>query len=175
MHNKVVHKIARGARHAGCVVLRFNFRGVNLSQGEHAHGAGEIEDARAAMTWLRERYPELPFSVAGFSFGARVALSLGCGLPGVTRILAAGLPTRRSNLDLLSSCAVPKWFVQSTHDEHGPMEELQKVFAAAAEPKELIPVQAEDHFFRGALPALEAAIAAIFAEPRVRRGGLPAH
>ena len=175
MHNKVVHKIARGARRSGCVVLRFNFRGVNLSQGEHAHGVGEIEDARAAMNWLRKRHPELPYSIAGFSFGARVALSLGCGLIDVRRILAVGFPTRRPDLNLLSNCTIPKWFIQSTHDEHGPMEELEHVFAAAAAPKKLFRVQAEDHFFRGALPALEAEIAAILGEPRVRHGGLPGH
>lgn len=175
MHNKVVHKIARGARRAGCVVLRFNFRGVNLSQGEHAHGAGEIEDARAAMNWLRERYPGLPFSIAGFSFGSRVALSCGCGLPDVRRVVAAGFPTRSPDLRLLSSCAAPKWFIQSTRDEHGPMKELEQVFAATAEPKSLIRVAAKDHFFGGALPALEAEIVAIFGEPRVRHGGLPVY
>ena len=47
MHNKVVYRIARGLRRAGCVVLRFNFRGVGQSAGEHGYMAGEIEDARA--------------------------------------------------------------------------------------------------------------------------------
>ena len=47
MHNKVVHRIARGFRRAGAVVLRFNFRGVNLSEGDHAGGVGEVDDARA--------------------------------------------------------------------------------------------------------------------------------
>ena len=60
MHNKVVYRLARGLRRAGIVVLRFNFRGVGRSAGEHAHMEGEIEDARAALTWLRERYPDLP-------------------------------------------------------------------------------------------------------------------
>ena len=60
MHNKVVYRLARGLRRAGVVVLRFNFRGVGRSTGEHAHLEGEIEDARAALAWLRERYPELP-------------------------------------------------------------------------------------------------------------------
>src|SRR5213083_1008589 len=53
MHNKVVYRIARGLRRAGIVVLRFNFRGVGRSQGVHAHMEGEIEDARAALEWLR--------------------------------------------------------------------------------------------------------------------------
>src|ERR1700753_2890717 len=72
MHNKVVYRIARGMRRSGAVVLRFNFRGVGASEGAHAGGAGEIEDAGAALAFLRARYPGLPYSLAGFSFGARV-------------------------------------------------------------------------------------------------------
>src|SRR5438477_12618625 len=82
MHNKVVYRLARGLRRAGAVVLRFNFRGVGRSQGEHGHLTGEIEDARAALGWLQGRYPELPFALAGFSFGARVITQLGCSLGG---------------------------------------------------------------------------------------------
>jgi hypothetical protein len=78
MHNKVVYRIARGLRRAGIVVLRFNFRGVGQSHGEHGHMTGEIEDARAALTYLRARYPELPFAMAGFSFGSRAIMQLGC-------------------------------------------------------------------------------------------------
>src|ERR1700759_2088281 len=80
MHNKVVHRLARGLRKTGCVVLRFNFRGVNLSEGTHDGRGGEVEDARVALAFLRERYPDLPYSLAGFSFGSRVALKLGCEL-----------------------------------------------------------------------------------------------
>src|SRR4051795_11478139 len=64
MHNKVVHRIARGLRRAGAVVLRFNYRGVNLSEGSYAHGEGELEDARTALAVLRERYPLLPVTLA---------------------------------------------------------------------------------------------------------------
>src|SRR5271165_5800534 len=61
MHNKVVYRIARGLRRTGAVVLRFNYRGVNLSDGVYDDGIGETEDARACMHVLRERYPDLPF------------------------------------------------------------------------------------------------------------------
>ncbi len=78
MHNKVVFRIARGLRRSGHVVLRFNYRGVNQSEGEYAHGEGELDDARVALDLLRSRYPELPLTLAGFSFGSRIALRLGC-------------------------------------------------------------------------------------------------
>src|SRR5438105_5945955 len=80
MHNKVVYRIARALRQAGMVVLRFNYRGVNLSEGIYDQGEGEREDARVALEFLRGRYPDLPFALAGFSFGSRIMLRLGCAL-----------------------------------------------------------------------------------------------
>src|SRR5271155_4723429 len=90
MHNKVVYRMARGMRRAGAVVLRFNYRGVNLSEGKYDDGIGEEEDGRAARAVLRSRYPDLPFSLAGFSFGSRMILKLGCEIPGPSRLIAAG-------------------------------------------------------------------------------------
>src|SRR5579864_3627573 len=146
MHNKVVYRIARGLRNAGAVVLRFNFRGVNLSEGEHAHGTGEIEDARAALNFLRSGYPDLPWMLAGFSFGSRVALRLGCSVsPAPARILAVGVPTKGQDFSHLTHCSVPKVFVQSTHDEHGPRLELEAAYERFAEPKEIHWVEAKDH------------------------------
>lgn len=157
MHNKVVYRMARGLRRAGSVVLRFNFRGVNLSEGEHAGGPGEVEDARAALTFLRERYPALPYSLAGFSFGSRIALKLGCTLPEPrpARIVAVGFPTSNGHYDYLSTCGLPKYFVHSTVDQYGPKETLQQVFQQFAEPKRLEFIEAGDHFFAGALDQLE--------------------
>ena len=158
MHNKVVYRIARGFRKAGAVVLRFNFRGVNLSEGEYGHGFGEVEDARAALAWLRERYPDLPYSLAGFSFGSRVVLRLGCEDAEARRVVAVGFPTVYKDVSYVQSCTKPKVFVHSTHDEHGPKEELTELFETLPEPKKLIWVEAEDHFFKGALDQFEQAI-----------------
>lgn len=161
MHNKVVYRMARGLRKTGAVVLRFNFRGVNLSEGEHAHGVGEVDDARTVLEFLRVRYPELPWMLAGFSFGSRVALRLGCSLdPAPQRVLAAGFPTRREDNRYLATCGVPKTFIQSTQDEHGPRVELEAVYPGFAEPKEIHWVEAKDHFFTGALDAFELAVQA---------------
>jgi len=163
MHNKVVYRIARGLRHAGHVVLRFNYRGVNLSEGGYAHGDGELEDARAALDILRGRYPGLPLTLAGFSFGARIVLRLACGAAnretGVSRVIAAGLPTAYAGRSNLEGCTIPRVFVQSTRDEYGPVEELRRVVETLPEPKQLILVDAQDHFFAGSLDKLEETIA----------------
>ena len=165
MHNKVVYRLARGLRHAGAAVLRFNFRGVGASAGEHGHLEGEIEDARAALGWLRERYPALPHALAGFSFGSRVVTRLGCepgfGGAGARFLLAAGFPTRWGSPDYLHACAAPKIFVQSTHDQYGPRNELEAMYPAFAEPKQLHWIESSDHFFAGGLEALEATVARV--------------
>lgn len=156
MHNKVVYRMARGLRHAGAAVLRFNFRGVNLSQGEHAHGTGEIEDARAALGFLRERYPALPYVLGGFSFGSRVALQLACrpDAPAPRKILAAGFPAAQGRHDFLNHCRVPVIFIQSTHDEFGPMDELAAIVTPLPG-AHIRWVEARDHFFAGSLDEFE--------------------
>jgi uncharacterized protein len=160
MHNKVVYRIARGLRRSGAAVLRFNFRGVGQSQGSHAHGEGELDDARAALDWLRARYPHLPFELAGFSFGARVVTRLGCAEQPV-RLIAVGFPTRGMDTAFLRACPAEKVFIQSTHDEHGPKAELEQLFKEFAEPKRLLWIPATDHFFAGGLEKLEEALASL--------------
>ncbi|MCZ2077654.1 MAG: alpha/beta hydrolase [Bryobacteraceae bacterium] len=155
MHNKVVHRLARGLRRSGSVVLRFNYRGVNLSEGEYGHGKGELEDARVALKWLRERYPYLPFSLAGFSFGSRIILRLGCSVQTPLRLIAVGFPAGyREKIDL-AHCTLRKIFIQSTNDEFGSKNDLEPFVSSLPEPKELYWVQAENHFFRGALDQFE--------------------
>jgi hypothetical protein len=155
MHNKVVYRLARALRRAGFVVLRFNFRGVGRSHGEHAHLAGEIEDARAALDWLRARYPGLPYALAGFSFGARVITRLGCATSGAERLLAAGYATAMGAAEYLESCPVPKTFLLSTNDQYAPRADFERLYARVAEPKRLIWIEASDHFFAGALDEFE--------------------
>lgn len=158
MHNKVVYRLARGLRKAGCVVLRFNYRGVNLSDGEYDDGLGETDDARAALFELRARYPQLPMMAAGFSFGSRVALRLSSQEPDVRRVIAVGFPTRIAERAFVYHIEIPKHFIQSTRDEYGPRAEMEEFFASVPEPKDIRWVEAGDHFFAGALEEYERAV-----------------
>jgi alpha/beta superfamily hydrolase len=164
MHNKVVYRVARGLRRAGAVALRFNYRGVGASQGGYAQGEGELDDARAALAYLRARYPNVPFTLAGFSFGSRIVLRLACADnegPMARRVIAVGFPMIYRDTSSLENCRVPRIFVQSTRDQFGPMIEIEPLVAALAEPKRLIAIPAEDHFFAGALERLEEEIAGL--------------
>jgi len=160
MHNKVVYRIARGVRKAGAVALRFNYRGVNLSEGQYDKGIGELEDARIALAYLRERYPDLPFTLAGFSFGSRIILRLGCasGEAKAARLIAVGFPAGQAEGRELGRCDIPRIFIQSTNDEFGPKEAMAAYFAQLPEPKKLVWVEAKDHFFAGGLDEFEEAV-----------------
>jgi alpha/beta superfamily hydrolase len=158
MHNKVVYRMARALRRAGAVALRFNYRGVNFSEGKYDDGIGELEDARAALAVLRSRYPELPFSLAGFSFGSQIILRLGCEIAGASRLIAVGFPAADEASRTLGNCDVPRVFIQSTHDQFGPKDAMESYFAGLRSPKELVWVEARDHFFAGALDDFENAV-----------------
>ncbi len=168
MHNKVAYRLARGLRKSGCVVFRFNFRGVNLSEGAYAEEQGELEDARAALTELRRRYPHLPYLISGFSFGSRIALRLAVDEPEAARVIAVGFPTRYPNRQYVHEVSVPKFFIQSTHDDFGPQPEMQQFFHELPEPKHLDWVTALDHFFKDNLDGYEAVVERIGRERTVR-------
>ena len=158
MHNKVVYRLARGLRKSGCAVLRFNYRGVNLSEGEYAHGIGETDDARTALEELQRRYPGMAVVAAGFSFGSRVALRLTSQQPAIGRVIAVGFPTRIGEFDFAHQVRVPKFFVHSTNDEFGPRAEFSQFYETVPEPKELAWVEATDHFFKDALDRFESIV-----------------
>jgi hypothetical protein len=161
MHNKVVYRMARGLRTSGCVVLRLNYRGVNLSEGEYADGIGETEDALAAVRELQARYPGLPVAAAGFSFGSRVVLRLASQEEAIQRVIAVGFPTRVKERDFVYRVKAPRFFVQSTNDEFGPRQHLAEFYETLAPPKELYWVEAVDHFFKDNLDGFERVIETI--------------
>jgi alpha/beta superfamily hydrolase len=152
MHNKVVYHAMKALSAFGLPVLRFNFRGVGLSEGEHGHGIGEREDTRAAVDYLDGAFGR-PIIFAGFSFGSHVGLSACCGDPRVQGLIALGLPVRvgeRSyNYSFLERCGQTKLFVSGDHDEFGPVDQLEDIWARASAPKRTRVIAGADHFFQG--------------------------
>jgi alpha/beta superfamily hydrolase len=135
------------------VVLRFNFRKAGIPEG--------LEDARAALAWLRARYPDLPYALAGFSFGARVITELGCAEAAARFLLAVGFSPRLGDFEYLETCPIRKIFIQSTQDQYAPRSEFESAYASFAPPKQLIWIDAPDHFFAGALDLLESTVRSI--------------
>ncbi len=159
MRNKVVQQTAKVLRQHALPVLRFNFRGVGLSQGTYDHGRGEADDVRAALDFLKSDFPEARICLAGFSFGAWVGLRVGCQEARVGLLLGIGLPADTTNFSFLARCTKPKLIVQGTRDQFGSPAAVSAVLAAAAEPKRLVWVEGADHFFTSHLEKLVAVLA----------------
>lgn len=161
MHTKAVYHAAKALNAFGLPVLRFNFRGVGRSAGEHAEGRGEQDDVRAALDWLDSEFHR-PIVFAGFSFGAAVGLRATCPDPRVEALIALGTPVTAEGRDyeyrFLSDCAKPKLFVSGGNDQYGARADLERIVANAADPKRLVLVDHADHFFEGHLPAMRDAI-----------------
>jgi len=150
LHNKVVYHAMKALQSLGLPVLRFNFRGTELSEGTHDAGRGEQDDVRAALDWL-EREFQRPILFAGFSFGAWVGLQACCGDPRVAGLIALGLPVRAEgrgySYEFLRHCPQPKLFVSGTRDPYGPQEAVEAAVALARPPKEMVWIAGADHFF----------------------------
>ena len=167
LHNKVVFHTMKALNSFGFPVLRFNFRGAGLSQGEHDQGQGEVEDVRTALDWLDAEF-HLPLIFAGFSFGAAVGLRAACADSRVRGVIGIGVPVapvaadseepRIYALDFLRDCLKPKLFVSGARDQFGPRTKLEALVASLPEPKKLVIIEGGDHFFEGRLRELREAI-----------------
>jgi uncharacterized protein len=162
LHNKVVFHTMKALNSFGFPVLRFNFRGTGLSEGEHSNGIGEVEDVRAVLDWLEHEFT-LPVVFAGFSFGAAVGLRAAYADDRVRGLIALGLPAvevegRVYDFEFLRTCTKPKLFVSGSRDQFGPARKLEALVQTFADPKKLVRIEAGDHFFEGRLKELRTAI-----------------
>jgi len=158
MHTKAVFQSAKAFRRIGCAVLRFNFRGVGASGGSFDNGAGEMDDFRAALDFVHDRYPGVPLWAAGMSFGAWIALDVGAGDSRVSALVGIAPPVSRYDFEPVRVSGKPKFFVQGERDELCPLKDMQAFYARAADPKELVVVDAADHLFDGKLAEFAEAI-----------------
>jgi alpha/beta superfamily hydrolase len=173
MHNKVVYHAMKTLQGLGLPVLRFNFRGVGASEGEHDKGHGEQEDVRTALDWLTREF-ERPILFVGFSFGSAVGMRVCCPDPRVPGLVALGLPTghdtRRYEYPWLASCVKPKLFVSGSRDQYGARENVEAIVASAAGENEMVWIDGADHFFQAAAGARLAEMQAALREWVVRHG-----
>jgi alpha/beta superfamily hydrolase len=154
----VIYQTAKSLDALGIPVLRFNFRGAGLSAGTHDRGRGELDDVRAAIAFLTAEFPNVPFLVAGFSFGSWVGLRVACEDSRVTDLIGLGIPVSNTDFSFLQKCPKPKLFVHGGNDEHGAIEKVKSLIPSFAGENELVVVDGVDHFFTGKLDQLGRAI-----------------
>jgi hypothetical protein len=162
MENKVVHTIARAFQEAGYSSVRFNFRGVGASQGHHDEGRGETEDALAVIAWARRRWPAAPLALAGFSFGALIALrAAAVALPKCLVTVAPAVA--RTDYAQIVRPDCPWLIVQGEADQLVDYRDVQAFAARFVPPPELKLLPGVDHFFHGRLQELRALLRPVLA------------
>jgi alpha/beta superfamily hydrolase len=164
MHTKGVYQAAKAFARIGCSVLRFNFRGAGSSQGVFDEGAGERDDFRAALDFMQARFPGAPLWAAGMSFGAWVALTVGVDDPRVSLLLGIATPVNRYDFSAVTASGKPKFFIHGERDEICSLKEIREFYGRAAEPKELVVIDAADHLFDGRVSEVGEAVEDLLAD-----------
>jgi hypothetical protein len=149
MHTKVVFQSAKALSRIGCVVLRFNFRGVGRSSGAWDDGYGEIDDYRAAVDFLASQYPDLEMWAAGFSFGSYIAMTSGADDDRICALIGIAPPVDRYEFASVKLSAKPKFIVHGERDELIPLRTVREFYARLHEPKELVEIDRANHLFDG--------------------------
>ena len=157
MTNKVAHTLARSFVGSGFAALRFNFRGVGKSGGSFDEGIGEIDDVEAAVAWVRETHPDLPVWLAGFSFGAAMAVHAALRVEPSGLISVAPAVSRFiGKMDAEPKC--PWLVVQGDQDELVDIEETIAWINELEPGPELEVFPDTEHFFHGKLVLLRNAV-----------------
>ncbi len=162
LDNKVAHTLARAFLAQGFLALRFNFRGVGASEGTFDDGRGELQDTLAAVAEARRRVPDGPLWLAGFSFGAAIAIGAAVdaradGLvsvaPAVSRVAGSGGPQ--------PDC--PWLVIQGDRDDLVSVDDTIEWVNGLEPGPELEVFEDTEHFFHGKLVELRNAVEAFVA------------
>ncbi|HEU5250624.1 MAG TPA: alpha/beta fold hydrolase [Thermoanaerobaculia bacterium] len=154
LHSKVVFRAARALSREGYGVLRFNFRGVGLSEGRYDSGRGETDDYRAALAEA-ERRGGGPLVAGGFSFGSAVALRAIGQDERVVAYIGIGVPFASDVAVELPRPRIPALFVVGSDDVFGPPGMLRDWADGVGR---IVEIPGADHFLEGELDALEETI-----------------
>jgi len=157
MHNKVAHTLARAFVRSGFETLRFNFRGTEASEGQYDDGIGELDDALAALDWMRERRPAGPLWLAGFSFGAAIAIRAAVKVE-VSGLVSVAPAVSRFADDMADQPKCPWMVVQGDEDELVDIEETLAWLNALEAGPELLVLADAEHFFHGRLNDVREAV-----------------
>lgn len=162
MHTKAVFRTAQALAEVGFDVLRFNFRGVGTSTGSYGGGQGEEEDLRAALDWQERHTPDVPVLLGGFSFGARVALTVGVSDSRARALLGLGLPLAMYDFGFLNGAQKPVLLVQGEDDEYGDGVVLRSLVDRFSGTIDVQAISGADHYFNNRFEELKSVVKEYF-------------
>ena len=164
MHTKALYQAAKAMPRMGVAAVRFNFRGVGRSAGVFDAGPGEREDFLAAVSFVSERFPDVPIWAAGMSFGSWIAMTAGASDPRVSLLLGIAPPVDRYEFDALLTCTLPKFIIHGEDDELISIKDVRKFYGQIPEPKELITIEDANHLFEMKTSLVGDAVEGLLAE-----------
>ena len=146
MRNNVVGAIVEAYQKAQYTTLRFNFRGVEGSQGSYDNGVGEQQDVEAALQYLVS-LKKKPIDLAGYSYGAFVN-ALGIDIfQQATRLVMVAPPVSFIDFGFLDRSAKIELVIAGTNDSYGPPAEIERLLPKWNREAKLVVVEDADHFF----------------------------
>ncbi len=128
MNNKVIFQLYRNFVSRKFSTLRFNFRGVGRSQGRFDNGQGELSDAASALDWMQTQNPNTSACwIAGFSFGAWVAMQLMMRRPEINGFISIAPPASQHDFSFLAPCPASGMIIHGNKDELVPQSSVDKL------------------------------------------------
>lgn len=156
LKNKVVHYIAKTLSDLGVHTVRFNFRGVGESAGHYDEGVGEVDDLMAVIEWSRNRLPGYDLVLAGFSFGAYIAMQAASKVE-LKQLITVAPAVNFFDVSSIEQPDCPWLLIQGDEDEIVPYEDVLQ-FASRFTRIEPVTLNKAGHFFHGRLNDLQAVI-----------------
>ena len=160
MNNKVIFQLYRNFVSRKFSTLRFNFRGVGRSQGRFDNGQGELSDAASALDWMQSQNPNTTACwIAGFSFGAWVAMQLMMRRPEISGFISIAPPASQHDFSFLAPCPSSGMILHGNKDELVPQASVDKLAQKLQKQKNIKidyrTVEGSDHFFNKHLKKLD--------------------
>ena len=151
MYNVIVATLAQSLCAAGIAAMRFNFRGVDMSEGSFDGGNGEIQDAEEALNYLSlsENVDASRVGIAGYSFGAAVAMAAASRSNLAQAIVSVACPSRVFNEMSAQEMLLPKLLILGEHDHDFPAQQFKFMARRYSDPKQVEIIDGADHFFGG--------------------------
>ena len=157
MRNKVVYWMARAFEDLGHPVLRFNFRGVEQSDGHWDEGQGEADDASAALEWMHETHPDVPLWLAGFSFGCYAGLNAAVQDDRVERMFAVAPAVNLWDFSFMHHENRPLKVIHGNADELVP-HDMVSAWVEVLDEVEYCEIDGAGHFFPEHMQQLQSAL-----------------
>ena len=136
----------------GFSTIRFNFRGVGKSEGEFDNGEGELSDAACVLDWLQQYNTNSKTCwVAGFSFGAWIAMQLLMRRPEINGFVSISPPANMRDFSFLAPCPSSGLIIHGDKDNIASFDSTKILVEKLQKQKKVDikfkPIKGADHFY----------------------------